>query len=222
MQQSNSRYTQNAVGKLEDDKVITKKDSIVRCGWCGTYYLPEEMQPMPDGSRFCSIECMRASMSVRFKSDLIQSNVTIFCSGSIMILSILLIAAIPSAIPIWFAGLYFSFCCLFIATGMRRLNKEAREYYYRKDMHRDSFEVLLECDFCSHLNPPNALDCQHCDGSLKGSLKVEGEVPAWLKTEVLQSQNQKKCTHCGAIYGYVAPAEDGTLTCHNCGKKFPF
>jgi DNA-directed RNA polymerase subunit RPC12/RpoP len=131
-----------------------------------------------------------------------------------------LLFSYPTAAPIWIAGVIFSVFCFCLGMGSSRMNKEALKYQYRKDMYRDSYQVLIECEFCSHLNPPDTLDCQHCDGPLSNSQTVQGEIPDWLKPETVRIQNRYKCTHCDAVYGYDSIKEDGSVICQNCRRSF--
>lgn len=205
---------------MEKDKVIVEKDSIPHCGWCGTWYSPDWIQLVPDGPRFCTNECMAASRVGMFQNDLIQSRGFLYCTFILAIICGTLLVAYPAAAPIWFGMLFVSICCFCTGAGISKTNKAAREYLYRKDMYRESHQVLLECVFCSHLNPPNILDCQHCDGSLRDSRTTQGEIPEWLMTEAILSQNREKCPHCDAVYGYDNTLEDGTVICQNCRQPF--
>ena len=214
---------------LENDKVITKKESIIRCDWCGTYYSPSWVQPHPpDGRKFCSDECMSGSIAGTLDSEVIHSDAAlIFCGILLTLICIAIIiiagnAGIAIDIEPLFYLLILSLSCIFSGIGKRRSIKEGQKYLYRKDMYRDSYEILLECEFCSHLNPPDVLDCQHCNGSLRDARKKEGEIPEWLKEDITVRQSRRKCIHCEAVYTYRKFNEDGTVTCQNCGKQFPF
>ncbi|MFW9817232.1 MAG: hypothetical protein ACFFEW_14985, partial [Candidatus Thorarchaeota archaeon] len=209
---------------MEKDKVVVEKDSITRCGWCGTFYSPQWLQP-GFGPKYCSIECMNAARSSKSETEIFLAKGFIILSfASMLFCATLLLIAPAHFSPLYFEilayGLISSVCCLCGGVGTRISNKMSQQYLYRKDMYRDSHHVLIECEFCSHLNPPDVLDCQHCDASLRDATLVQGEIPEWFRQDETLSRNRKKCTHCGAIYRYDRPREDGTVVCQNCGKPF--
>jgi hypothetical protein len=125
----------------------------------------------------------------------------------------------PQAALVWISCILLSLACSCISYGYSKRNQEARKYLYRKDMYRESYPFLIECGFCSHLNPPDALDCQHCDASLRDSQSVEGQIPEWFGLSIPKSQ--RECPHCGAVYVYELTAEKEMFLCQNCGKQFP-
>jgi len=203
---------------MKEDRVQFRRGSFTRCGWCGSYYSPEWVRILP-GKPYCSYECFAASQIGDSKGEITQTNAGICCSASfIVIFSIFLIFMTQTAL-VWISCILLSLACSCISYGYSKRNQEARKYLYRKDMYRESYPFLIECGFCSHLNPPDALDCQHCDASLRDSQSVEGQIPEWFGLSIPKSQ--RECPHCGAVYVYELTAEKEMFLCQNCGKQFP-
>ncbi len=204
---------------MKKDRVLVPKDSLTRCGWCGSYYSPDWIQIIPSGPKYCSHECLAASRIRVLENDLIQSKASLWFFASLFVIFTLLLVSFPQALEVWLTGILASLLCFCMGFGLAKSNREARKYLYRKDMYCESYPILIECGFCSHLNPPDALDCQHCDASLRDSQSVEGQIPDWFGSEELKTQ--KKCPHCDAVYVYDFTEDKKTLLCQNCGKQFP-
>ncbi len=201
------------------DKILVSKDSLPRCGWCGTYYSPEWKQML--GEKYCSNECFAAS-TVETTDEicliLARSRVVRYLTGGFSILSLILLFI--SRHPFWAFALFFGsmfFCC-----GVCSSTEEeaARKNVDRKDMYRDSQPMELECSFCSHINPPEVLDCGHCGASLKDSRSVSVTIPEWFQSGSDTPRGVCKCPHCSASYLYKLPEGEGVVNCHNCGKSF--
>jgi hypothetical protein len=108
---------------------------------------------------------------------MLESKESLFLIVSLFIVFFLLLFRIPEAIQVWLTGILCTLLCFFMRFSLVQNKAYAREYLYRKDMYRESYPFLEECGFCSHLNPPDALDCQYCDASLADSRTVEGQIP---------------------------------------------
>lgn len=204
---------------MKKDRVQFPIGTFTRCGWCGSYYSPAWIRIAPGSPAYCSLECSDASKIGDHEGEITTTKAGICCSASFIVIFSLLLIFAPQADLLWICGMFTALGWTGLRYAVLRRNQEARKYLYRKDMYRESYPFLIECGFCSHMNPPDALDCQHCDASLRDSQPGEGQIPEWFGPRI--PKGRRKCPHCGAVYVYELTAEKKMLLCHNCGKQFP-
>jgi hypothetical protein len=152
---------------------------------------------------------------------MLESKESLCFIVSLCFVFFLLLVYFPEASRVWVLGIGSTLLCICMRYSLVQNKAYARKYLYRKDMYRESYPFLEECGFCSHLNPPDALDCQHCDASLRDSRSVEGQIPEWFSFVSKETKTHRKCPHCDAVYAYDLTEQKETLLCQNCSKQFP-
>jgi hypothetical protein len=197
---------------VEKDKVILEKGSMPRCAWCGTFYSPAWVSAY--GELYCTTDCWSAAY-VNSRKPL-NAKTVVFIT---LVISLCLIVANPLY---WWFGVFFLVMSIGWTRSDNRKLKGYREYLYRKDLYSDTYPKLLVCDYCSHLNLPDVLNCQFCDASLRDSQMVEGEIPEWFisKPKTETASIPRRCEHCGAVYVYEQSTDDGYYICQNCARRF--
>jgi len=203
--------------KMEKDKVIVDRTTIPRCKWCGTFYSPHWLHERIGNTVYCSKECyLAATWNPQFEGLLTRE---IFILQWItLIVWIAIMALLPFDLRIWFLGLLVILLILISSYDRKNRDKLGLKYQSRKDMYRHTNVTQLECPFCSHMNLPDILDCQHCGASLKDAKFIEGDVPTWFQEDA--RHHLSMCPHCGASYVYRDTEGRGTVNCQNCLKPF--
>ena len=144
------------------EKIIVRKDTIVRCGWCGT---PEstEWLAAESGEKYCSPGCLAAATESRtYKSGI----VSISCSLIIIIPLIVLSFVYPNGTfsSVSMSVVIYAFILLLMGLGALMVSRDSRKYCFRKGMYGNISTSAFECQYCDYLNPPNVSQSAKCFG----------------------------------------------------------
>ncbi len=205
------------MSKPESDRLLVKKENLARCAWCGTPESPKWVTT-EKGEMFCSSECMAARYSLR---SIDVGFLSACCGGLLMLGTIISLILFPQASGQFVGALEWnimSFLLFISGIGMMIAGAEGKKYHNRKDKYRDV--TLLQCEYCTQVNPPNIVRCQYCGASLtKAPFRYE-TTPPWIRKEMYLGRF--KCPRCSSTYSYnVSKIENnGSIKCQNCGKPF--
>ncbi|MGY5858625.1 MAG: hypothetical protein RTU63_04595 [Candidatus Thorarchaeota archaeon] len=194
------------------DRIIVSKDKLAHCMWCGSPQ-SNEWVLTATGEIFCTNECALAANAGKLWD---QSIAVVKCS-----MVLLITCAVAVVFGFVWIGLLIPLLILLLCSSFIGFTQSyaGKEYQDRKGKYAGF--PPLECEYCSHPNPPSVPRCLNCDATLANASFRPTSVPPWIIEERKRNLGVI-CPLCNAVYSYLPAmiSDEGQVNCQNCNRQF--